>query len=71
MVGISNTDWNWAALFGDYNLDGNQDLFIRNGYMMDYVNMNSLKYTAPEAIKKAIAAVKSRIFMILKKMPSS
>src|SRR5450432_176099 len=36
LAGISNTDWSWSALFGDYDLDGWQDLFITNGYMRDY-----------------------------------
>ena len=53
LAGISNTDWSWSALFGDYDLDGWQDLFITNGYMRDYTNMDFLKYSAPEAIRKA------------------
>ncbi len=72
MAGISNTDWSWSALFGDYDLDGNQDLFITNGYMRDYTNMDFLKYTAPEEIKKARAAgVEPDLYSIVKKMPSS
>ncbi len=31
MSGVAATDWSWSALFGDYNLDGHQDLFISNG----------------------------------------
>ena len=72
MAGISNTDWSWSALFGDYDLDGNQDLFITNGYMRDYTNMDFLKYTAPDEIKKARAAgAEPDLYSIVKKMPSS
>jgi hypothetical protein len=72
LAGISNTDWSWSALFGDYDLDGFQDLFISNGYMRDYTNMDFLKYDSPEAIKKARAAGKEPdLFDIVKKMPSS
>ncbi|MEO6000500.1 MAG: VCBS repeat-containing protein [Chitinophagaceae bacterium] len=72
MAGISNTDWSWSALFGDYDLDGWQDLFITNGYMRDYTNMDFLKYDTPELIKKARDAGKEPdLFDIVKKMPSS
>jgi hypothetical protein len=72
LAGISNTDWSWSALFGDYDLDGFQDLFISNGYMRDYTSMDFLKYDAPEAIKIARAAGKEPdLFEIVKKMPSS
>lgn len=34
-AGVSSTDWSWAALFGDYDNDGYQDLFVANGYVRD------------------------------------
>jgi enediyne biosynthesis protein E4 len=72
MAGISNTDWSWSALFGDYDLDGWQDLFITNGYMRDYTNMDFLKYIAPEEIRKAReAGTEPDLFEMVKKMPSS
>jgi enediyne biosynthesis protein E4 len=72
MAGISNTDWSWSALFADFDLDGWQDLFITNGYMRDYTNMDFLKYTAPEEIRKYNqAGQKPNLFEIVKKMPSS
>jgi len=72
LAGISNTDWSWSALFGDYDLDGFQDLFVSNGYMRDYTSMDFLKYDAPEAIKNARAAGKEPdLFDIVKKMPAS
>ncbi|WP_317195087.1 VCBS repeat-containing protein [Algoriphagus oliviformis] len=42
--GISNTDWSWAALFSDLDLDGWKDLFVTNGYLRDYNNQDFLKY---------------------------
>lgn len=44
LAGISNTDWSWAALFADYDNDGWKDLYITNGYLRDYTNLDFLKY---------------------------
>lgn len=72
LAGISNTDWSWSALFGDFDLDGWQDVFITNGYMRDYTNMDFLKYTAPEEIRKYLEqGQKPDLYEMVKKMPSS
>ncbi len=72
LAGISNTDWSWSALFADYDLDGWQDLFITNGYMRDYTNLDYLKYIVPEEIKKARAAgTQPDLYGMVQKMPSS
>lgn len=42
--GVSNTDWSWAGLFSDLDLDGWKDLFVTNGYLRDYNNQDFLKY---------------------------
>jgi hypothetical protein len=52
MAGISNTDWSWSALFGDYDLDGWQDLFITNGYMRDYTNLDFLKFAGSRSYQE-------------------
>lgn len=72
LAGVSNTDWSWSALFGDYDLDGSQDLFISNGYMRDYTNMDYLKYIVPEEFKKARAAgIQPDLYGMVLQMPSS
>ena len=35
MAGISSTDWSWAPLLADFDLDGLKDLFANNGYYRD------------------------------------
>ena len=45
LAGVSNTDWSWAALFGDFDNDGNKDLFVTNGYVKDYTDMDFIKYS--------------------------
>lgn len=54
MAGVSNTDWSWAPLFLDLDLDGNKDLIITNGYKKDISNKD---YLAIE--KEKIAAFKA------------
>jgi hypothetical protein len=44
LAGISNTDWSWAPLFADYDNDGWKDLFVTNGYMRDFTNMDVIKF---------------------------
>lgn len=40
LADVSNTDWSWAALLADFNLDGFKDLYITNGVRYDYTNMD-------------------------------
>ena len=51
LAGISNTDWSWAALFSDLDRDGKKDLFVTNGYVKDYTDMDFLKFTMDETIR--------------------
>ena len=71
--GVSNTDWSWSALFADMDNDGWKDLFITNGYLRDFTNMDFLKYTAAEAMLEE-AQKKNfnyKTFDLVKKMPSN
>ena len=44
LAGVSNTDWSWSPLFADFDNDGWKDLFVTNGYLRDYTNMDFLSY---------------------------
>ncbi len=43
MAGVEATDWSWSSLFGDYDNDGLQDLFITNGYLRDMQDKDYIK----------------------------
>jgi hypothetical protein len=45
LTGISNTDWSWSALLKDFDNDGESDLFVTNGYVRDYTDMDFIKYS--------------------------
>jgi enediyne biosynthesis protein E4 len=46
LAGVSATDWSWAALFGDYDLDGDKDLMATNGFYRDLGNLDYINYQA-------------------------
>ncbi|MES2457312.1 MAG: VCBS repeat-containing protein [Bacteroidota bacterium] len=71
LAGISNTDWSWAPLFADYDNDGWKDLFVTNGYMRDFTNMDAIKYN--ENYFKSIAGQvePKHVLEMLNNMPSS
>lgn len=44
LIGISNTDWSCAPLIADYDNDGLKDLFVTNGFLKDFTNMDFIKF---------------------------
>ena len=44
-AGIAKTDWSWAPLFFDIDMDGNKDLFVTNG-IKENLNDNDIKEKA-------------------------
>ena len=73
LAGISNTDWSWAALLADFDNDGWKDLFVSNGYLRDFTDMDFLKYTVANAQSEALKSgtVKFKTYELVKKMPSN
>ena len=55
MAGVSNTDWSWAAILADLDLDGYKDALVTNGYMRDYTNLDFLNTTLVKAYADASA----------------
>lgn len=70
MAGISNTDWSWAALMADFDMDGWKDVFITNGYESDYTNMDFLAFAADEQIKANQNQSEVAVSTLLANIPS-
>ena len=45
MAGVADTDWSWAVLAADFNLDGLNDIFITNGIYRDVMNRDIIEST--------------------------
>lgn len=73
LAGVSNTDWSWAGLFSDFDKDGFKDLFVTNGYVKDYTEMDFLKYSVDRVIKSMAkdSANVDPIPEYLRKMPKN
>lgn len=54
LSGVAATDWSWSALFADYDLDGQKDLFISNGIPKRPNNLDYIKFISNEQIQKQL-----------------
>jgi len=70
LAGVSNTDWSWSALFADYDNDGYKDLFVTNGYVKDYTEMDFVKYSVDRTIKYKQHDSVDAVSEYIRKMPS-
>ncbi len=70
LAGVSNTDWSWSALLADYDNDGWKDLFVSNGYLRDYTNLDFIKYMENYVAQKG-RLQREDVLEIIKQMPAS
>ncbi len=68
---VSNTDWSWAPLLADFDNDGWKDIFVSNGYLRDYTNMDFLKYMGEYLRDNQGRVQKSNLLEMVKRMPAS
>lgn len=69
IAGVSNSDWSWSALIADYDLDGWQDLFVTNGYLRDYTNMDFMSYAVDMTLDDKDLTSDENIEELLQHMP--
>ncbi len=69
IAGVTSTDWSWAALFADFDLDGWKDLYITNGSRRDMNNADYFKKVYKSVyFNKGLS--KSEMLQKTKDMPS-
>ena len=68
IAGVTSTDWSWAALFADFDLDGWKDLYITNGILRDINNIDYFnKMAESDNFNKGLS--KSELLEQVKNMP--
>ncbi len=70
LSGVAATDWSWSALFGDYDQDGEQDLFISNGIPKRPNDLDYINFVSSDQIRSKINNTKLMDQQALDKMPS-
>src|SRR6185503_4156914 len=43
-AGVARTDWSWAALITDFDLDGHKDIFVSNGLAKDVTSQDYIAF---------------------------
>src|SRR5258706_969651 len=69
MAGIARTDWSWAVLAADLDNNGWKDLYITNGFLRDFTNMDYVMYRAEQ--KRKEGGVVNRSLKMVLGMPST
>jgi len=49
---VAATDWSWSALIADYDLDGNNDIFITNGIKRRLNDLDYVKFISGDEIRQ-------------------
>jgi len=68
--GIAKTDWSWAGLMFDMDLDGYKDIYVTNGIIHDLTDIDFVDFFANEIIQNTVlTGEKKEISAIIDKMP--
>lgn len=71
LAGVDATDWSWGALFGDLDLDGQQDLVITNGIYRRPNDMDYIKFLSEPTIMRELSKGPSQAQLrFIDRMPS-
>jgi hypothetical protein len=70
LAGVSNTDWSWAALMADYDNDGWKDIYVTNGYLRDFTNLDFVKYM-DNYIQQKGRLMREDVLQLVHRIPAS
>lgn len=71
LAGISNTDWSWSPFFIDLDNDGLKDIFISNGYLRDFTNLDFMKYTSTVYQEAKVANKPVDYLKLIQQLPTT
>ncbi len=61
-AGVAATDWSWAPLLADFDLDGQKDLFITNGIVKRPNDLDYIKFVNTDSVKYQISEMQTKKF---------
>ncbi|NBC27085.1 MAG: hypothetical protein GVY08_09505 [Bacteroidetes bacterium] len=65
-AGVYATDWSWAVLLADYDLNGHTDIFVANGIYKDLLDQDYIEQVAnPAAIRSMMQSGEDNVIMNL------
>lgn len=70
MAGVASTDWSWAPLIADFNLDGYPDIFISNGIMRRANDIDYGKYISQDSVQMLLNRSRDMDIQVIRRMPS-
>ncbi len=53
-AGVESTAWSWGALMADFNLDGEREIFVANGFYKDVTNKDVMLRLQDEEVRRSI-----------------
>ena len=71
LSGLCNTDWSWAPLIADYDNDGWKDLYVTNGVLRDFTNLDFIKFTGDFLKNNKGDVRRQNVLDLVHNMPSS
>ena len=72
IAGVDATDWSWAPLFADLDLDARADLYITNGILRDVTDQDYIAFMADVETQEAMLTGNGVDFLqLIRAMPST
>ena len=70
-AGLFATDWSWAALWMDFNNDGNKDLFVSNGIPKRMNDIDYINFVSGEEVQQKLRTdgIKEKDLALIEKFP--
>jgi len=70
-AGLHSTDWSWAALWMDFNNDGNKDLFVTNGIPKRMNDIDYINFVSGGEIQQKLTSnsIQDKDLALIKKFP--
>jgi hypothetical protein len=72
LAGVDATDWSWASLIADFDLNGHNDIYVTNGIYKDLLDQDYLEYASnPRRIRNLIkSSPGNAIMQLLQEIPT-